>query len=129
MELNMRTDAITYVKHLTDRIGQKLYHSEPGTTAFMSLVNLPLKMSLSELLEKHGDALAKKEDGIFALSNPNRQRWGYFDVVAVSPHDVKTAEAVMTRSLTAIWGEEQANDFIMSIYHPHPRLIPADNTK
>jgi hypothetical protein len=114
MELNMRTDAITYVKHLagecqsdisdvslrvTDRLGKNLYKSEPGTTAFMSLVNLPLDLPLDDVITRHRDVLEKKEDGIFAFSNPNRQRWGFYDVVAVSPNDRQTAEAVMRRGL------------------------------
>jgi len=124
MELNMRTDAITYIKHLTDRVGYHLYNSEPGTTAFMTLVNLELPLSLSELLSKHRDVFEKKEDGIFALTNPNKQRWNFFDVVAISPHDLATAEKIMNRSLVAIWGEQKGNEILNKIYHPHPRLIP-----
>jgi hypothetical protein len=66
MELNMRTDAITYVKHLTDRLGKNLYNAAPGSVAFMSLVNLPYEAGLPNMLEKHKEALVKHEDGIFA---------------------------------------------------------------
>jgi len=118
MELNMRTDAITYVKHMTDRLGKNLYKSEPGTTAFMSLVNLPLDKSIDDVIAHHKDDLTKKDDGIFAFSNPNRQRWGFYDVVAVSPHDRQTAEAVMKRGLEAIWGKEKAGEFLKAMYVP-----------
>jgi len=62
------------LKIIADRVGKNIYHSAPGTTAFMSLVNLPLSMSLKDLVAKHSNALQKQDDGIFALSNPNRQR-------------------------------------------------------
>lgn len=125
MELNMRTDAITYVKHLTDRLGKNLYSATPGSIAFMSLVNLPLSTPLKDLVAKHEDALQKHDDGIFALSNPNRQRWGFFDVVAISPNGVKAAETVMARGLAMIWGQEKADAFMKAIYHPHPQFVPA----
>jgi len=125
MELNMRTDAITYIKHFTDRVGRNLYKSAPGTTAFMTLVNLPLSMPLKDVIAKHGDALQKREDGIFAFSNPNRQRWGFYDVVAISPNNLKDAEAVMARGLEAIWGKEKAEEFMRAIYQPHPQFVPA----
>jgi len=118
MELNMRTDAITYVKHYADRLGKNLYESTPGTTAFMSLVNLPLQLSISEVLKKHGKALSVTPEGVFALSNPNRQRWGFYDVVAVSHRDRATAELVMKRGLEEIWGEEKAAEFLKAVYVP-----------
>lgn len=90
----------------------------------MSLVNLPLPLPLAELVKKHADALGKKDDGIFALSNPNRQRWGFFDVVAISPHSLKEAEAVMARGLAAVWGKEKAEEFMKAIYHAHPQFVP-----
>jgi hypothetical protein len=101
-----------------------LYDAKPGSISFMSLVNLPLSMSLKDLVAKHEDALQKRDDGIFALSNPNRQRWGFFDVVAISPHGVKTAEAVMARGLERIWGKEKADAFLKAIYRPNPQFVP-----
>jgi hypothetical protein len=129
MELNMRTDAITYVKHLTDRLGKNLYGITPGSTAFMALVNLPLSLSFAELLAKHADDLRKHDDGIFALSNPNRQRWGFYDVVAISPKGRDQAEVVMMRGLKAIWGEAKAAEFMKAIYQPHPQFIPATESR
>eukprot|EP01111_Echinosteliopsis_oligospora_P004772 TRINITY_DN1784_c0_g1_i1.p1 TRINITY_DN1784_c0_g1~~TRINITY_DN1784_c0_g1_i1.p1 ORF type:complete len:680 (-),score=236.76 TRINITY_DN1784_c0_g1_i1:45-2084(-) len=126
MELNMRTDAITYVKHLSDRVGKNLYKTEPGKTAFMSLVNLPLPPSktLETIMKENSSAITMKDDGIFVFSNPNRQRWGFFDVVAISPLNLSSAEQVMKRGLTEIWGEEQATAFLKAMYVPHPQIIP-----
>lgn len=102
----------------SDRLGKNLYNSEPGTTAFMSLVNLPLSLPLHDVIARHKDDLSKKDDGIFAFSNPNRQRWGFYDVVAISPHDIATAEKVMKRGLEAIWGKEKAAEFLKAMYVP-----------
>jgi predicted peptidase len=60
----------------------------------------------------------------FSLSSPNRHRWGFFDVVAVSPKGRSTAEKIMERSLKAIWGEEKTTEFLQAIYHPHPQFEP-----
>ncbi|PRP79081.1 hypothetical protein PROFUN_13143, partial [Planoprotostelium fungivorum] len=118
MELNMRTDAITYVKHLTDRLGKNLYQTQPGSTAFMSLVNLPLDLAPAQLFQQHADALSVTEEGVFALSNPNRQRWGFYDVVAVSPKGRAAAEEVMKKGLEKIWGKEKAEHFLKVVYVP-----------
>lgn len=90
----------------------------------MTLVNLPLSMPLKDLIAKHSDALQKNSDGIFALSNPNRQRWGFYDVVAISPNNLKEAEEVMARGLEKIWGKEKAEELMSAIYHPHPQFVP-----
>jgi len=90
----------------------------------MALVNLPLPVSLKDLVAKHPEALQKQSDGIFALSNPNRQRWGYFDVVAISPNNTQEAEAVMARGLQKIWGKEKAEEFMKAIYRPSPKQVP-----
>ena len=109
---------------VTDRVGKNVYHSAAGTTAFMSLVNLPLSLTLKEVLDKHADALAPSPEGIFAFSNPNRQRWGFYDVVAISPKGLKEAEEVMERGLVGIWGKDKADEFMRAIYRPHPQLNP-----
>ncbi|KAL0487148.1 phospholipase [Acrasis kona] len=125
MELNMRTDAITYVKHLTDRLAKNIFDTKPGMVSFMSLVNLPYQHDISHMLKLHQhDALSQQQDGIFALSSPNRQRWGFYDVVAVSPHGRETAEKVMRRGLESIWGRDKMEEFLKCIYHPHPQLYP-----
>jgi hypothetical protein len=62
-------------KHLSDRIGKALYEKEAGQIAFMTLVNLPLTLSFSEIREKFSDVLKPTEEGVFVITNPNRHRY------------------------------------------------------
>ncbi len=70
----MRTDAITYIKHLADRIGKKNYGKESGQTAFMTLVNLQHCFTFSQILDAFGETLKCMDEGVFVLTNPNRHR-------------------------------------------------------
>jgi hypothetical protein len=123
IELNMRTDAITYIKHLADRIGERLYQKAPGQTAFMTLVNLSHTMHFNEIKEKFASVLQPSEQGVFVITNPNRHRWGLYDVAAMSPLGIHVAEGLMKKSLISIWGEDAAHSIFANIHrHPTPLL-------
>jgi pimeloyl-ACP methyl ester carboxylesterase len=123
VELNMRTDAITYIKHLSDRVGKALYEKEAGQMAFMTLVNLPHTLSFSQIRDTFASVLQPSEEGVFVCTNPNRHRWGSYDVAAISPLGLHVAERLMKRSLQAIWGDETARTFRTNIQrHPIPLL-------
>lgn len=123
VEVNMRTDAITYIKHLTDRVGKSIFNKEAGQTAFMTLVNLPHTLSFAEILARFGEVLQPSGEGVFVFTNPNRHRWHFYDVAAISPQGLRSAQRLMRTSLQKIWGEEQAKLFLKSIQlHPTPLL-------
>lgn len=123
VELNMRTDAITYIKHLSDRIGKALYEKEAGQMAFMTLVNLPHSLSFDQIWNQFSAALQPSDQGVFVFTNPNRHRWGSYDVAAISPLGLHVAEVLMKKSLKTIWGDETARTVLTNIQrHPTPLL-------
>ncbi len=118
MELNTRAGANMYAHAMVKRAARSVYGmKEPGSAAFIFLAGLRHDKRSFEALVKHNEKLFEpKSDGMLIFSNPGRHEFGSFDVIAMSPVGLSTAEGVLYEGLASFWGKQDAQGFLDRVY-------------
>lgn len=118
MELNTRAGANMYAHQMVKRVARSVYGlKNPDRAAFVFLAGLNHDRRSFEYFAKHkDDLLAPKSNGMLIFSNPGRHEFGSFDVIAMSPQGLSTAEGILYEGLIGFWGKQEAQGFLDRIY-------------
>jgi hypothetical protein len=119
MELNTRYGANAYVKEMVSKVIKARYpNTNPEDINFTFLAGLEHEANTFEEYTANGrDKVFKlREDGLIIATNPLRQAFKSYDLVAVSLDSPEHADAMMRDALTKLSGVDAAKAAFDKIY-------------